>query len=127
MIENLVYLANKNKGLSFNLTTGDLNPKKGFMVSIQGTEMRFFSVTEHTVMMFIGLKWTNFNKSNFLGIWRDEAELKNDGKGHWYFDISVHVENKETALHMAKINNQLAIWDCEKQQAINLDSPELQG
>ena len=48
----------------------------------------------------------------YLGAWIDE--------GITYIDISVLVENKEDALELGKVNNQLAIYDIENNESIYL-------
>ena len=48
-----------------------------------------------------------------LGVWTD-------ANGKRYYDRSVHINDRHTAIELGKIFNQLSIWDCAKNEAIPL-------
>jgi len=105
----------KNGGISYNFTTGELNPKTGYMVSFFGTEEKGVVPSVKAIEMHMSAH-RNFFKSEvtFFGAWLDkETDI-------WYFDASQNVQDKDTAMFLAEHNHQLAVYDCEKETSIYL-------
>jgi len=76
--------------------------KRGYMVSLKGTETQttLKDFSKSLLKQYIKLAT---KRDAFIGLWLDNGVL--------YVDISVNVMKRETALSMAKLNNQLAIYD----------------
>lgn len=106
-----------NGGASYNVVTGELNPKVGYMVAISGHERIIESVTNEKQLQYIIADYlkdkaiillsgiTDNNK--FIGTWVNDGKL--------YLDVSVNVSDRDEAIALAKAGNQLAIWDCANQ------------
>ena len=108
-----------NGGASFNLLTGEYNPKTGYMVATQGNEIviplkQFHnaSVSEYiakkSYMLLSGIS----NTSLFLGSWVDGDKV--------YLDISEKVEDRHEAVKLGIERKQLAIWDNANGKEIRL-------
>lgn len=100
----------KNGGASFNLLTGEYNPKNGYMVATQGHEIviplkKFHNasladyIAKKSTLLLSGIS----NTSLFLGAWID--------KGMVYLDISEKVEDRQEAVKLGIERKQKAIWD----------------
>lgn len=76
--------------------------KRGYMVSLQGSETRTTLKDFNKSILKRYIKLAT-KREAFIGLWLD--------KGVLYVDISVNIMKRETALSMAKNNNQLAIYD----------------
>lgn len=100
----------KNHGATLNYTDFSyFKDKKGYMVSLYGTEERFDNVDK-----LIGyLSLYQVKSGCYVGIWYHE--------GLWYLDNSVQVFEKQEAILKAKKNFQLAIYDLKNDVSINLD------
>lgn len=110
----------QNGGASFNLVTGELNPKSGYMVAISGHEKIISNVTDSSQLQYIVADYIKekaiilaggLSHDTYIGTWLHENKL--------YIDISQNVTDKASAIRMAVENNQLAIWDCENSVEIN--------
>ena len=51
---------------------------------------------------------------DYFGVWYD-SETK-----EWVFDVTAIVADREQAIICGELNNQKAIWDCQKQSEIRL-------
>lgn len=92
-------------GISYNLNTGQINPREGYMVSLANFEEIVSVVDEETVKDYISRHATEFAKENvFFGCWFDGT--------NFVFDVSEHYERKRDAIFWAIIRKQKAIWDC---------------
>ena len=110
-------IASENGGISYNPTTGNLNPKTGYMVSLKGYEWITPKLTEKEVAYYIATRFRALSKSNrYLGLWYNGAE--------WVFDVSIHIASRESAIAFAKANDQGAVWDCRKGESIYLHQQE---
>lgn len=92
-------------------------PKSGFMVSVlDGPNFNSVSDTStHVLSGFISDNLQNCILDNlFFGGWKDEKT------GKTYFDLSSNIQDKETALKLAKENNQISIFDVETKETIYL-------
>jgi len=116
MKTNLLKICNEvalNGGISYNLTTGDVNPDCGYMVSLPSLGVIASYVDEDLLRSFIKTRpATLHGPDRWLGIWRDES-------GMFHLDVSVRIEDREQAIETGKRYNQVAIWDCQAKDIIN--------
>lgn len=93
----------ENGGFSYNQNLQ--SPETGFMVSLVGFETVIpVTVLTNEVVNSVFDKLSSFLTANqFVGAWVDAGKV--------YFDISENVQDKSTALTLAKERNQLAIFD----------------
>ncbi len=112
-INKFIEHAHKFGGCSFNVNSGELNPDKGFMVSLTGRERK--------LPILDTLEVVNFIKDNsdllaldqyYVGVWFSD--------GLWYLDVSENFSNKAAAIAAGKERNQIAIWDCSESNVITL-------
>ena len=111
-IKTIIEEIKENNGGTYNKEYKTINAKKGFMVSLQGYEKKCRTEQETEKAINENMEIIRGLDNAYLGAWIDE--------GITYIDISVLVENKEDALEMGKINNQLAIYDIENNKSIYL-------
>ena len=93
----------------------------GYMVSRADTEVKFTTKGIFTKDLRLILEASKetfdsmgdaFKEDAYIGFWQD--------KGILYLDVSVKIEDLETALKVAKLNNQLAIYDNKNKESIYL-------
>lgn len=111
----------ENGGASYNLMDGDFNPKTGYMVAKPGTEVivelgndwDVYNITK-AVKMFIKdhIRDILSSDQNYIGSWISGGKL--------YLDISLRYTDRNIAILRGEQFNQLAIWDCEKRETVNL-------
>lgn len=110
-----------NSGATFNPLTNELNPQKGYFVSLPKHEQRIekdnFS-TQH-VKDFINCNSDVFNEYRFVGSWVDNGIV--------YLDISEQIFDKRTAIRLAYDRGQKAIFDANLGVVIELPSPQTSG
>lgn len=88
----------------------------GFFVSVKGFEYKVnsslvnFEVFKATLDSYCRLA---AKLGYYFGAWVENS--------HIFFDLSIHVENKEDAIKTGVANAQLAIWDVANSQAISLE------
>lgn len=111
-IKNIIEEIKENNGGTYNKEYKTIDAKKGFMVSLQGYEKKCKTDEETEKAIKENMEIIKGLDSAYLGAWIDE--------GITYIDISVLVENKEDAMELGKINNQLAIYDIENNESIYL-------
>ena len=111
-IKTIIEEIKENNGGTYNKEYKTINAKKGFMVSLQGYEKKCKTDEETEKAIKENMEIVKKLDSAYLGAWIDE--------GITYIDISVLVENKEDAMELGKINNQLAIYDIQKNESIYL-------
>ena len=106
-------------GATYNLLTGEFNPDRGFMVSIKGHESKSDyneNNLQYTIAKYIRIKadliLSGENRDLFLGAWIDNGLL--------YLDVSIHIESRPEAILQAQANEQLAYFDCNLGEAIDL-------
>jgi hypothetical protein len=118
-LQQFVQYAQENGGGSLHLPSGNINPTTGYMVSIKGAESKMnlsydnavFFCTKHIEKLML----SNDNNTWF-GLW-----LKD---GTWFYDISINMDDRDSAIAFGKANEQIAIWDCAKGDEIVLDYEE---
>lgn len=105
----------KNGGASYSLTTGELNPNKGYFVSRPkvGSQIPFSSFSEDKLAEFI--QNNAFDLSSefvFVGSWIENNTV--------HLDVTEQLFDKRIALTVALERNQLAIYDAVLGKVINL-------
>ena len=111
-IKKIIEEIKENNGGTYNKEYKTINAKQGYMVSLQGYERKCRTEEETEKAIMENMETVRGLDNAYLGAWIDE--------GITYIDISVLVENKEDALELGKINNQLAIYDIENNGSIYL-------
>lgn len=111
-IKNIIKEIKENNGGTYNKDLKSINAKSGYMVSLQGYEKKCKSEQEIEKAINENMEIVRGLDNAYLGAWIDEGII--------YIDISVLVENKEDAMELGKINNQLAIYDIENNESIYL-------
>jgi hypothetical protein len=110
-----------NNGATYNPTTNELNPTKGYFVSLPKFEQRIekhnFS-TQH-VKDFINCNFGAFNEGLFVGSWINNGVV--------YLDISECITDKRKAIETAYKNNQLALYDANNSCIIELPTKQRTG
>ena len=105
------FLAN-NTGISINDKYE--KPTDGYMVSVVGgpTYQSSDPAPIKEIMAFIQ---SNAVKESYFGTWKDSET------GKVYIDISANFEDKDIALELAGIWNEIAIWDVKNNCEIRLN------
>lgn len=105
----------KNGGNSVNPLTGEI-PEKGYMVSLQGTEVRKNLKQD---LFYLEQSLTDYIQDNketlkdeFLGTWIS--------KGTLFIYVSLNILDRDEAIKIGKENNQLAIYDIVRGKEIIL-------
>jgi hypothetical protein len=119
-LQQFVQYAQANEGGSFHLPTSTINPTTGYMVSLKGAESKMnlsydnavFFCTKHIEKLML-----SDDNNTWFGLW-----LKD---GTWFYDISVNIDDLDTAIAFGKANEQIAIWDCAIGDEIVLDYEEV--
>ena len=121
-MSNLINFKNsiiKDGGASYNLLTGEFNPREGYMVSIKDHELIIPYDPEglqYEISRYIKSKAdiliSGMSDNKFLGAWVDEGKL--------YLDVSLHIYSKEEAISIARAEEQKAYYDCKGGKSINL-------
>lgn len=107
----------ENGGLTYNLETGETNPKTGYMAGgfapsdkfpkwqfANGNRLRDFIRTNIEFLL---------HSDTYLGTWIDNDTV--------FLDISANFKILEEAFEHAKINREIAIWDCENERNLYID------
>lgn len=104
----------KNGGETLTKELKKAELKKGFMVSLEGTETQTKGDDYQAIKKAIEEKQEIIkNKNNmYIGLWLDS--------GIMYIDISINISDKVEALEFAKYNKQLAIYDLINNDSIYL-------
>ena len=111
-------------GISYNITTGEVNPKSGYMVSILGFEKQFYAdkMSDNDIREFISTNAYNlWGENRFVGAWLDKDTYK------VVLDISVNITDVTNACYTGIINKQKCIYDCSNKRTISLPSPQTAG
>lgn len=105
-------IENKGETLTKELKKADL--KKGFMVSLEGTETQTKGDDYQAIIKAIEEKQAIIKDKNnmYIGLWLDSNIM--------YIDISINIIDKVEALEFGKYNKQLAIYDLKNNDSIYL-------
>lgn len=109
-------------GISYNVTTGEANPKTGYMVSILGFEKQFRTnnITDKDIKEYVlDNAHELWGENRYLGGWLDNGTV--------YLDISVNILDVTNACYTGIINKQKTIYDCSNKRSIPLPSPQTAG
>lgn len=105
-------IENKGETLTKELKKAEL--KRGYMVSLEGTETQTKGDDYQAIKKAIEEKQGIIKDSNnmYIGLWLDS--------GIMYIDISINIKDKTEALEFAKYNKQLAIYDLINNDSVYL-------
>jgi hypothetical protein len=121
-VNKFIQLLKNNSGVSYNMITKEYNPNKGFFVSLPNLETKvdLESLKVNDIATFINKHRTLLqDKTKFIGGWIDNDTV--------YLDISEQIDNKREALEIGYKHNQLAIYDANLGQVIDLPTPQRSG
>jgi hypothetical protein len=111
-------------GVSYNVTTGEVNPKTGYMVSILGFEKQFDvdTIKADDLRDFVSNNaYDLWGENRFVGGWIDTDIQK------VVLDISVNITDVTNACYTGIINKQKCIYDCSNKRNISLPAPQTAG
>jgi hypothetical protein len=111
-------------GVSYNVTTGEVNPKTGYMVGILGFEKQFDVDTikaDDLREYVLGNAYDLWGENRFVGGWIDTDTQK------VVLDISVNITDVTNACYTGIINKQKCIYDCSNKRNISLPAPQTAG
>ena len=117
-----IQLLKENSGVSYNMITKEYNPNKGFFVSLPNLETKvdLKSLKVNDIATFINKHRSLLqDKTKFIGGWIDNDTV--------YLDISEQIFDKREALERGYKHNQLAIYDANKGEVIDLPTPQRSG
>jgi hypothetical protein len=105
-------IENKGETLTKELKKAEL--KRGYMVSLEGTETQTKGDDYQAIIKAIEEKQAIIKDKNnmYIGLWLDSNIM--------YIDISVNIIDKVEALEFGKYNKQLAIYDLKNNDSIYL-------
>ena len=109
----------QNGGATIDPITWTLYNGKGYAVSIKGFESRVHeSVFTPEVFFWLFSEYCHLARAKgaFVGLWYDSIT------GYYVFDLSVLYDDKETAMSIAELNGQKAIWDFGNSKAIYVEA-----
>ena len=104
----------ENKGETLNKELKKADLKKGYMISLEGTETQTQGDDYQAIKKAIKEKQEIIkDKDNlYIGLWLDNNIM--------YIDISINIQDKTEALEFGKYNKQLAIYDLINNDSIYL-------
>ena len=111
-IKTIIEEIKENGGGTYNKELKSISAKNGYMVSLQGFERKCKTEQEIEKAITENMEIIRGLDGAYLGAWIDEGIV--------YIDISVLVDNKEDAMQLGKLNNQLAIYDIQNNESIYL-------
>ena len=117
-----IQLLKENSGASYNMLTKEYNPNKGYFVSLPNleTKVSLQSLSVDDIATLINKHRSLLqNKTKFIGGWIDNDTV--------YLDINEQIEDKREALERGYKHNQLAIYDANKGEVIDLPTPQRSG
>ena len=105
-------IENGGETLTKDLKKADI--KKGFMVSLEGTETQTRDNDYNAIIQAIASKQELIKDKNnlYIGLWVDNNIM--------YIDISINIIDKVEALEFGKKNKQLAVYDVVNNDSIYL-------
>ena len=106
------------KGASYNISTGDFNPRSGYMVSIRGHERILDNPDRDQVLQYIKDKSGECASDDALyyGGWRPDR---------LYLDLSRRYEILSEAMRAGRDAGQIEIWDCAAGRGIPVYQREI--
>jgi len=109
------YFAGENGG-TFNFDSVPQNFNQGYLASYKSpsiilSEQKIPSINDLREM--IKKLYFKASSSDYIGFWVSEGKI--------YIDLTRHVVSKKSAILFGISQEQIAIWDCKKNEAINLN------
>ena len=105
----------QNGGASYNITTGEINPNKGYFVALPRNETKipFSQFGESDIADFVNANAIELaDEFRFVGSWIDNNTV--------YLDVVDQLFDKRIALTLGLERNQLAIYDAFEDKIISL-------
>lgn len=120
LLEKIYAETMANGGFSINILNNE-EPKEGFMVSLPNKELKVSIERFNPQILRNYINSTNElnNPKMYLGTWIENNNV--------YVDTSENIINKEEAIRKGIERGQLAIYDVENQEVINLPTPQKSG
>lgn len=105
----------KNGGATLDKNYNNFNSDSGFMVSLKGQEIKVNVNNIEDIKKEIEKKreFIGNKKGLYIGLWLDSDIM--------YIDVSIHIIDYLEALEIARNNDQLAIYDLQKNDSIYLN------
>lgn len=109
-IENIL----ENQGATLTKTLRKSSLKSGYMVSLEGYEVKIKATQSTKLMYEIGRANGKAEgiENSYVGIWIEN--------GIAYIDVSVNIKDKKKAIEFGNLNKQLAIYDIKNKEVITL-------
>lgn len=107
----------ENRGASFSLFSGEINPNFGYFVSTAENEFKVHlsEFNEKDVLGFVLKNSESLSlENNWLGGW-----IEND---YFYLDVSNHILDRDLALNLGIERNQKAIFNANEGKDIDLNN-----
>ena len=111
-------------GVSYNINTGEVNPKSGYMVSILGFEKQYDldTIKANDLREYVlDNAYDLWGENRFVGGWIDKDTNK------VVLDVSVNITDVTNACYTGIINKQNYIYDCSNKRNISLPAPQTAG
>ena len=105
----------ENKGATLDYSLNDFKSSKGYMVSIKGQEVKIDKNDIQGIKKEIKKKreFIKNKRGMYIGLWLDNDIM--------YVDVSIHIIDYLKALEVGRNNDQLAIYDLQKNDSIYLN------
>jgi len=111
-LKEFISKTKKDKGATYNLETGEINPKSGYFVGIKGTEYKLGNEAKD-IQNFVLMNSVHLSdRNNFVGSWVENGLL--------YLDIVVMFDSLKEAKKEGVNRGQLAIYDANNKNVIEL-------
>lgn len=111
-----------NSGASFNINTGDFNPKPGYFVALGSQYQAMYPIPktpnqwQERVLHFLGKRTLDAiggREDIYLGFWIHNDTL--------YMDLSERIMDRDEAIRQGHARDQIAIYDTENGQDIYMN------
>ena len=105
----------ENKGATLDFNLNDFKSENGFMVSLQGMEIKVNVSNIEDIKEEVEKKreFIKDKKGLYIGLWLDDDII--------YVDVSIHIVDYREALEVGRNNNQKAIYDLKNNDSIYLN------
>jgi exopolysaccharide biosynthesis protein len=109
------YFAGEDGG-TFNFDSIPQNFNQGYLASYKSpsiilSEQKIPSINE--LRELIKKLYFKASSSDYIGFWVSEGKI--------FIDLTRHIQSKKSAILFGISNDHLAIWDCTKNESINLN------
>ena len=111
-------------GVSYNVTTGEVNPKTGYMVGILGFEKQYDldTINANDLRDYVSDNaYDLWGENRFVGGWINKKTNK------VILDVSVNITDVTNACYTGIINDQNYIYDCTNKRDILIPAPQTSG